>query len=632
MTFSMIYKNKIFKYIFLSFFYLILGVVFSYPLVANFTTKYPNGYIEYPNPIVWGDHLQLIAGAREHRNNIQNLIQGKPVYNKEYCFDNLESCRLSTISVVEKIAFSPYWPQTVLSFLKNDIISHNIVMLASFVTTGLTGYFLTREFISKKVQVLSPFLTELYCVWGSLFFVLASKRMIHLFGGQKLGYLVFLLGLVMLFCERLIKRYRQKKVANEEGIKPSAKTGMLNFWRKIQNQTFISIILIYISTTEQFLLLYSLFFIGFRIVWYEIFEYKIIEKIKSLSVSNKFKQYFWFVFLIIATYLLNFFTKIEDIQGSIIAKGHSLEIIQYNSAFIGNLWSLDIYGFEEHIYVGAGLTLLVIALFLGIYNIFRYRKTSTFLFYFLFCFLMITISLGVNTPLYSFLYDNFPTFNYSRTPTKSMFALYPSLCILAGMLSNYFLRWYADFNFSNLIHNLKIQKTIKNFCFIVFFLLSIYSFHSKHNISLSRLPEYKNEIADNKKILFLPLTTAEDPHGAINEYFLSFNNATSMNGYDPFPSIREKEFVDQYGYILNIGVMERNELKFFLAQYSIDQIVVLRDFYNSSRIPVPKLELISNDLENTEKMLENSGLFEKSSASSDNIFVYNVKDDIFDFQ
>lgn len=78
-------------------------------------------------------------------------------------------------------------------------------------------------------------------------------------------------------------------------------------------------------------------------------------------------------------------------------------------------------------------------------------------------------------------------------------------------------------------------------------------------------------------MLFLPTTLPEDPFGASFEYYLSSSNNTSLNGYNPFPTAEQINFVSEYGEKLNVGKMSEENLKLMLEKFGVRQIVVFKN-------------------------------------------------------
>ena len=61
--------KQILKVFLICFIYLILGIVFTYPLINNLNSKIPNNLYKWEAyNHEWGDHLQVVAGFRSEKS------------------------------------------------------------------------------------------------------------------------------------------------------------------------------------------------------------------------------------------------------------------------------------------------------------------------------------------------------------------------------------------------------------------------------------------------------------------------------------------------------------------------------------------------------------------------------------
>jgi len=98
---------------------------------------------------------------------------------------------------------------------------------------------------------------------------------------------------------------------------------------------------------------------------------------------------------------------------------------------LGDYWGYAAY-WEDAVYLG------VIPLFLALDTVgllFRKRahqRKSGFIFLWAMAVIGLVLALGTNTPIYSWLYQNIPTFNLFQAPTRWMIWTITCLCLLAG--------------------------------------------------------------------------------------------------------------------------------------------------------------------------------------------------------
>lgn len=575
-----IIKNNLYKfptYSLLIFFYFVLAVIFTYPLVYNLDSKIPNGYLIYKNPIVWGDHLQTYSKAIEHRYNLEHFFEDS--YHKEFCFSkDINECKVDWVNKLINVIFSPYWLITIFSYFTPQIVAYNLNILFSFVAIGLASFWLAWFFINSFIKPKERYIkiaSYLLAIFASLFSVLAHKRLIYLLAGQKIGYLLFLAILLILFIEKYLAKSNRGNII------------------------VIVLLLLFLNMTEQFLLFYGLWYLGLRILWYEVVERKL--NIFKKFQYRKFLNYMWIPIVVFVLYLISIISKLGEINSSIVNNGREFDVIFFNSALISNLWSQKITGFETNIYLGFGIIIFLISLFQGIFVLISKKKISNSIFFILFILLMLIISLGLNTEFYKFLYDYFPTFKYSRTPTKAFFYVFPLITVLSAIIFSKLLwilrKKYKEFG----------RYIIGILIFVIF--INIYTTYSKIQISLVNIPvNPSHSIPDNSKVIFLPLNRPIDPFGAIYEYYVINNNFLSVNGYTPFPKAEQDEFVENYASYLNIGDVSEEMILSLKEIYGIEYIIISKKYFNASRLPVPKLEGLENDLIASRNALEKLNL------------------------
>ncbi len=278
------------QYILLFLVYTLLGIIYTYPLISNITHQIPNNlYKEANHTHIWGDHLQVLAGFREHKNNLIDLATNQPIYNKEFCFE--DTCTQSRVKTIQNTIFSPYWSHTLLNIFFSDILTYNFAILLSFITTGFASFLLSKEFIQIKSNY-----TFLINLIASILPTIAPARIHHLFVGHRNGWLIFIPILIVFLTERILKKHPKSRLY--KGI------------------TFI--LLIFLGYSEQFLLLYSLIYMASRIVWHELskLNFKVLQIPSSLI--EILKTNLWFIGSVLTVFIINLINKIHSISNSTI--------------------------------------------------------------------------------------------------------------------------------------------------------------------------------------------------------------------------------------------------------------------------------------------------------------------------
>lgn len=518
---------------------------------------YRNANHTYP----WGDHLQVIAGFREHKNLLQNVIHKEPIYEKEFCIGEIEECTLSDFEVFKRVVFSPYWIHTILNIFFDDPVVYNMSILLTFVLTGLSGYLLAETFLLRKKDIGFDNINYLPLI-SSLIVVLAPIRIHHLLVGHRNGWMLWCFIMFMWFIELYFLSDRNK-----------------NKRKVLCLEVLLSLTLVYFVFTEHFFVLYSLLYIGFRIVFEEISRQEKIRNIqKLLSIKwlvDMVKKYTWLVIVVFLLFIFNSIDKLQSITSSSVQEGRPIELIKEYSPPFHYLWQNGILEHEHNIYLGFGIFVLLVAIIILITQISHNLKKQKILkdldllgFYVLLSIFFILISLGTNTILYELMYEYMPFFKFSRTPARAMFFVFPMLSVL----------------FILIMSNINLQLKNK-FTAPIFLIIVIISFHSFQPISLVSMPQAR-EIQDGQKVLFIPYTEPGHFFGSLYEFYLSDTNSVSLNGYVPFPSIEAVEFTEKYFSRLNTYPETKDEslIEEIQENYFVDNVIILNEYVEDERI------------------------------------------------
>ncbi len=561
------------KIMILGFLYLVLGIVVTFPLIKNINTQIPNNlYTEAEHTYIWGDHLQIVAGFREHKNYLENILEGKPLYQKEMCFEDIEDCKLSTFETVKYVVFSPYWIHTTLNIVFDDPLVYNLAILMSFLTTGFAGYILSSYFLQKfskpdKSILLSlhPELAEgpfsfvtiqILSFISSIFVLLAPIRIHHLLVGHKNGFLYFLPILMIYFLEKFVDK------------------------RKFTDIMWVSLILIFLAFNEQFFTYFGIIYICFRIAFAEFSNLKKgwTKNIRSLFLSY-IKHYWFLVFSFLVSSLINVYSKLEEIATSNISDGRAFEHIIGNSPkSLSYLFDPFILEHEQNIYMSIGIFVLLIGFGISIYFIYsnsRSQKLSqdgkNLAFFSFFALFFLILALGSLTPVYKIFYDYIPAFDLSRTPARAMFFVFPFVVIIFSYI------------LAKIFEKFKFTK-IKKFGIIIFLgLIVIVPFINFRPISLTYLPE-SVDFMDNERILFVPIKPTQDFYNSIYEFQISNFNSVMLNGYHPYQIEEVREFEENYMerinklYLNGKTIDDDPEVAKYIRDLDVTGIIEIKDY------------------------------------------------------
>lgn len=558
-------------------FYILLGIVFTWPLAPNITTRIPNNLsIEARHTKPWGDHLQIVAGIKELRANIENIVKQMPVYDKEFCLHEIEECQLSTFYKLKKILFSPYWQPTILYFATDDIeLAYNLSILNSFVLTGIATYLLSKSFITSKR--ISKYHSELLALTASLFAALAPLRLHQELVGHKAGSLLWILIILMYLVE---KNIAAKKI-------------------DIRIPAIQTLLLIFLAVNEQFLMLLAFGYIIARIVWVELFDRKFLCLKTRITMLITLKKYLWIIPAYGASAAINLAGKLESISNSHTNSGRSLEEISLYSPQISDLLYMFNTEHELNLYLGAGLIVIIAGLAYAIYKTLtgsENRTVDKLIFFLICCYIILFISLGTNTPLYKLFYDYVPVFKFGRTPVRYAFILFPLIAVIFTLLGQKLLAQKSNY-----------IKPV----FMVITILIVLSFYRFNPISTTVLPDNIASTSMGEKILFAPYTQPDNFFGSIFEYHISQTNSVTLNGYTPFISQAQSAFYDTYASRLNRGELSKTEINELTSRYEIDTIIILKKYFGRNDFDLPDNETAITNIEKVISQFTEAG-FEPS--------------------
>lgn len=575
------FKNQ---YLIISSLYLLIGIIFTWPLVININSQIPNNkYTEANHTHEWGDHLQMIAGMKEHKENLTNLITQDGVYNKEFCFDDKSECISDPINAIKKVLLSAYWQQTIFSLFLPPIMAYNLSIIFSFLTTGLVSFFYSKHFVTKFLgKTHNAKLTTHISFIASLFAVISPLRIHQMLVGHKSGFMLWILILVMFLFEKYLfvqKNFKKYIIAG-------------------------SLLLPYLAINEQFLMMLGFGYIASRFVWVEVLDKKLDIFSSRKAFGKELLKYSWIPLVLLVSLGLNALGKLETIKGSVVSNGRNIDEISLYSPQIYDLFAKFNTEHELNLYLGIGVLVIMIGL---IYAIIKGFLTKTkkddvndLTYFLLIICCIILVSLGTNTPLYQFLYEKLPFFRFGRTPIRYAFILFPLISVVFTIL------------FTKVMGKRKNLNWLYSFFALVIVLFSFLDFKP---ISLSSLPEAIENDKFGEKVLFLPYTQPDNFFGSIYEYYIAGSDSVTLNGYTPFTTQVEKGFFEEYSAKINEGKLSGSEYNELSEKYEIDTIVVLKDYFGETGYDLPEEETKSSNVDKINKALENS-TFEKVEDDS----------------
>jgi len=153
--------------------YFLIAIVFTYPLISNISSEIPQGR---------GDTFQAMANINSRLANVSDLdFFGKVTF------------------LVKNI--NVYMPYVILSIIFNKYISYNILLLSSFVLSGVGAYLLSYYFVKNKY---ASFLTGLIFAFSPFHFY--QSTVVNL-GTMHQEWIPFLILFLFKFFEKLEFKY-----------------------------------------------------------------------------------------------------------------------------------------------------------------------------------------------------------------------------------------------------------------------------------------------------------------------------------------------------------------------------------------------------------------------------------------
>lgn len=509
-------------------FFVLLGVIYSYPLILNLNSALP--YTHAPESgfenvqLIQGDHLLLYYIYWLVKDYF--LTQGQELFREPYMF-----------SIPQWP--SPYEPRGLPSsilFLLFSIfgnaLAYNSMAILSFILCGLFTYLLSKKYIKDEAGA----------IVSGVIFAISPFRLAQLFGGHPTGFILFWIPLIIYLYELL---WEKKKI--------------IYGW--------LAGLFIFLMCMEEHHMGYytALFTIAF---W--MYKYYLCNEKRALN----FLQFIWLVIPVAigwffsALYMM--YVKSIVFNVSIAHVGRTLDEIKLYAPTIRHIFQRINPDGEKYIYIGIvpGILLLI--------GLFKYQKNKfPYLFYFLVFSISLLLSLGPNLkylPIYRICYKIIPFFHFPRSPARLYMYALLSLSLLAG-------------------YGIKIIRPRYIYTTFIILLLCL-DFHPYPRIGLSRLSKgnktyefIKNSFPKNP-LLEIPLWPGESSWTSIYQYYTTIYRIPIINGYSPFVTRRYLEEIFWPLVSINMGMINEEQYE-LLKKLNIKYINLHEEAYPQKVNPFP---------------------------------------------
>ena len=509
-------KKKLFLLSFLVLFYLATGCLYSgKTFLANITTAIP--YMPVGNSLLHmraGDHFEQFYRYTLVKSNIEH---GHNLYHSGYQY-NIEEEKFT-----EGLVFFPFsFLTSMLAFVTGDILAYNIMLLLSYVFSGLAIFFLLFTITGHRV---SSFI-------ASVFFTLLPFRTSFLYGEMVYGMEMCLLPLPILFFEKF---FQSKKIIYV------ALSGFLFFFLLTANM--------------QLFYFYSLFtFPYFIIRSYHFFsDRNIAIKFKLISISV-------FIVSLIPVISYIFYIKYFLLDTSGLATGQTWsELLIYSPEFYNMFNKFN--GNEKNIYIGLTIILMFCTtIYYGLKNLFNIASEleQKIILIFMPCFIMsYTLCFGPNLDrylhfdIYKLFFDYMPFWNSSRTPGRIMGVSGFLYTILLGIWLH---SVFSICNFGSKKKGLKLSAVV----LITFLIIFDFKYTNASMVTLEDNNAYENHRNMKQNIIAIPFTMAPDHY--FNCTYLYFAQKYNLRFYNGHSSIYPANMPDTNHLLhrLNEGELTKN--------------------------------------------------------------------------
>ncbi len=526
--------------------FIVLGIIYTYPLVSYFSRGMPYSYLPAPGyevtPLIQGDYLQLYYKLWLFKD----AAAGRTAFFTDpyqFSVDDAES-NFSTQFLPMSLLF------LVFSVFGNTF-AYNSMMIFSFLLSGLGAYLLVHFYTRDKCSA----------IFGAIIFTLAPFRTAHLLAGHPGGFLACLMPLSVYFLEMGFSR-------------KSYKYGV-----------FSGLCILSLALIELHLTYYIFLFMGVFILF------------RSFQLSGE-KNGWWkglmpvlfFIFLSVVSVLL---LRSEKLAASTISSGREWTEIRLFSPAVGDILRRNNKTIEKYIYPGIVPLLLVIAgLFYGFFKgrvgkpghrPAGYGELAVRIFYGIVLLVSLVLALGPSLdnifPIYRFCHKYVPYYNFSRTPGRIMVLAFLSISILAGFGAKWIKEW-------------KGRGSAKHAILAILMLGILIDYHPLKPVGISLVPgsnEVYKTIEDNigkKRLLELPIWPGDSSWSAIYLYNAARTRARLINGYSSTTPAGYVQDIFFPLYNLDFGEMRENQYN-LLKDLNVKYVTLHEDAFPYKVSPYP---------------------------------------------
>ena len=500
-------------------FYLILSIVFTWPLPLFFFEGIPYGYDADPiyatARLFMGDHLQyyyhlglMKHAATGHIAWFTNPLEFATPYQPDWFF---------SYSLPVSIIYLPF------AFISMPL-AYNLFMLFTMALGGFSMHLWAKDRLGDPRAAF---------VVGAIFNCF-PYRMVEMLGGHPSGFIVFLIPLTLLFFDRAVER---------RSLALSLAAGGSAFTLAFQYNYF-----------AYYLFMFLLVYIPWRLV--PIFiearrDGKLLEETKTIAVAG-----IPFAIGCLGAVGWMYHYKKSIVDTTTLASGRTMGEVSLFSPPLSGLWDVS-SGWE--VYLGVAGLMAILSLLVAIISPHGFERRSEVFFFGAIFLLSLALALGSSLesyfPIYKLFYKYFPYFNLSRAPAKIMIITTTCMAILAG----YMVVWLS-LRFPG-------KKTV---IAAIAWLIVVFNYHPGKAIGICSLDEnnatyrFLAEKGEGKPILNLPIWPGESSWEAIYQYYAVQSGLPMVNGYSP---------IVKQGYIDNIfwRFFPTNSGDFRSGQYALAQ-------------------------------------------------------------
>lgn len=268
---------------------------------------------------------------------------------------------------------------------------------------------------------------------------------------------------------------------------------------------------------------------------------------------------------------------------SIAGKGRVLQEVLLFSPKAGNLFFRQDINQERFVFLGWGLLLLAA---LGMIPLFKkHPKNPGYLILAaMTAFLASVLTLGPTLfyfPLYRFLYDYFPFFNYPRVPGRFVIISFVFMGLLGGSALASFREWAAN----------NSRLSLRRWLPVLIVFLIVAGYHPLAPIGLSLMKgenriyqEIRKGLSEGRRVLELPIWPGDSHQSSAYEYTVTRTQRPMINGYAP---VVVRDYIQQVFWPLY--PLDQGEFREAQAQVLEKLKVDLITFHDNAQVYTEKV-------------------------------------------